>query len=321
MSLDRLARIDVDLLLAFNALLDESNVTRAARKLSIRQPALSARLTRLRAIFDDRLFIPAPSGRGVLPTPRALALQPLLSAVLAGLNEMVEAKDLFAPATSDRIFTIAMFENPATMLAPELALRMRAAAPHVRLSLVTPDEAGMAQHLETGEVDLFIGIRSKAHDSWLSRALFRTDFVTAQRKRHPRGGGALDLDQFCRFDHLLVSTDGGGFSGAVDDALSKLGRRRHVAMSVQNYGLTPAILAENDLLCTLPRRFLQRFTGSLDLFDPPLSLGTIELEAYWHPRFHDDAGHLWLRDQVFAIATAVRGEVLPRRTQPAREAG
>jgi hypothetical protein len=116
MSFERLAKLDIDLLLALDALLEESNVTRAAKRLSIQQSALSARLTRLRGVFDDRLFIPSPSGRGVLPTPRALALQPILAQALASLKQMVEPADRFEPATSDRTFTIALFENPAATL-------------------------------------------------------------------------------------------------------------------------------------------------------------------------------------------------------------
>ena len=302
MSLDRLAMLDIDLLLAFEALLEKSNVTRAARRLSIQQSALSARLTRLRAVFEDRLFIPSPSGRGVLPTPRALALQPALARVLVSLKELVEPGDRFDPAASDRTFTIALFENPAATLAPDLIARLSAAAPHVRLRLVMPDGLQMMDLLESGRVDIFIGLRSKAHDSWLSRRLFATEFVTAQRKHHARGQGPLDLDAFCSHDHLLVSTGGSGFAGYVDDALSVLGRHRRVAVSIQSYALAPIILAASDFLCTLPRRFLQRFTSTLDLFETPLELETVEFVAHWHPRSQDDAGHIWLREQLFAVA-------------------
>ena len=302
MSLDRLAMLDIDLLLALDALLEESNVTRAAKRLSIQQSALSARLTRLRAVFDDRLFIPSPSGRGVLPTPRALALQPILAKVLVSLKELVEPSGRFEPAASDRTFTIAFFENPAATLAPDLIARLRLAAPLVRLRLVMPNGPQMMELLESGKVDIFIGLRSKAHDSWLSRRLFVTDFVTAQRKHHVRGQGPLDLDQFCTHDHLLVSTEGSGFAGYVDDALSLLGRHRRVAISIQSYALAPIILAASDFLCTLPRRFLQRFTSTLDLFETPLELETVEFVAHWHPRSQNDAGHAWLREQLFIVA-------------------
>lgn len=302
MSLGRLAKLDIDLLLALDALLEESNVTRAAKRLSIQQSALSARLARLRGIFDDRLFIPSPSGRGVLPTPRALALQPILAQALTNLKAMVEPGDRFEPTTSDRTFTIALFENPAATLAPDLVARLRTAAPHVRLRLVMPNGPQMMDLLESGKVDIFIGPRSKAHDSWLSRRLFVTNFTTAQCKHHARGRGALNLDEFCAHDHLLVSTEGSGFAGYVDDALSLLGRRRRVAISIESYALAPIILAASDFLCTLPRRFLQRFTDTLDLFETPLTLETVEFVAHWHPRSHEDVGHAWLREQLFAVA-------------------
>ncbi|TCK31052.1 DNA-binding transcriptional LysR family regulator [Ancylobacter aquaticus] len=306
MALNALDGLDIDLLLAFEALLDEPNVTRAARRLAIRQPALSARLTRLRVLFDDRLFIPAPSGRGMIATPRALDLQPRLAAVLANLDAMMASTGAFEPATSTRVFTVALHENPAVMLVPDLVPRIRAAAPGVRLILTLPDKVHMPELMESGAVDLWIGVGSNAHDAWFSRKLFEDHFVTAQRKLHPRGRGELDRDTFCRLDHLLVSSEGNPFNGVIDDALLGLQRRRHVALSVQSYALAPMILATTDLLCTLPRRFLERYSETLDLFTPPLELQPAAVVALWHPRHQGDAGHGWLRAQLFEAAAATR---------------
>lgn len=297
-----LDRVDIDLLLAFEALLDERNVTRAARRLAIRQPALSARLTRLRVLFNDRLFIPSPSGRGMIATPRALDLQPLLAAALANLHAMMASTGAFEPATSTRVFTLALHENPAVILAPDLIPRIQAAAPGVRLILTLPDKIQMPELLESGAVDIWIGVGSSAHDAWLSRKLFEDQFVTAQRKLHPRGLGDLDLDAFCRLDHLLVSSEGNPFNGVVDDALQALDRRRRVAFSIQSYGLASTIIAASDLLCTLPRRFLERYSETLDLFTPPLELAPTTVVALWHPRYQGDAGHGWLRTQLFEVS-------------------
>lgn len=304
--MNQLARIDIDLLLALDALLAEPNVTRAAKQLRVQQPAMSARLTRLRAIFDDRLFIPAPNGRGMLPTPRALALQPMLSAVLGNLTAMMRTTGAFDATTSTRVFTLALHENPAVMLAPDLLPRIQAAAPGVRLVLVMPDKAQMPDLLESGKVDIYIGIGSHAHEAWLSRTLFEDEFVTAQRKRHPRGCGALDLADFCAQQHLLVSSEGSPFHGVVDDALAELDRQRRVAFSIQSYAVAPTIIAASDLLCTLPRRFLERYSGLLDLFTLPFSMKPAEVVALWHPRHHEDGGHVWLREQLFQVAAATR---------------
>jgi len=297
-------RIDVDLLTALDALLETRNVTRAAAKIGMSQPALSARLTRLREVFGDRLFLPAPNGRGVVPTPRAMALAPVVSSILDQMRAMLEPAG-FDPSTSTRTFTVALHENPAVMLSPDLVPRAQAEAPYLRLVLALPAKERMLDLLEQGDVDLFIGVRAQGDKVWLSRTLFEDRFATAQRKRHPRGPSALDLDAFCAASHLLVSSEGDSFSGMVDDALLGIGRKRRVSLSLQSYAVAPTIVATSDLLCTLPRRFLQRYTSTLDLFEPPIELPPVEVTAFWHARSQEDLGHQWLRSQLFAAATAI----------------
>ncbi|MBW8816579.1 MAG: LysR family transcriptional regulator, partial [Caulobacterales bacterium] len=138
MHLDQLRRLDADLLLALDALLTESNVTRAAQRLGVRQSAMSARLARLREVFEDRLFVPSPDGRGVVATPRALALQPVLAKVLGLIDEMLGPAVDFEPATTRRTFTVALHEIPAVMLAPDLVPRVAMGAPSARLVFVSP---------------------------------------------------------------------------------------------------------------------------------------------------------------------------------------
>jgi DNA-binding transcriptional LysR family regulator len=144
----------------------------------------------------------------------------------------------------------------------------------------------------------------------ISRTLFDEEWMTAQRRGHPRGTGPLTMDEFCAADHLLISAEGAEFKGMVDDALGRLGRQRRVSVSIQSYALAPLILANSDCLCTLPRRFLRRFEGALDLFTPPLDLGKFHLQALWHPRMQDDAPHRWLREQVFAAVAARPADLL-----------
>lgn len=303
--------LDINLLLTFDALLDSHNVTQAARRLGITQPALSGRLGRLRALFDDRLFVPGASGRGVVPTSRALELKPLVQEVVERLRALTTPAKAFDAAKSARTFVIAAYENPGAMLAPALVPRVRSLAPAIRLAFVLPKPAQIVSELESGKVDLFVGVgASRAHARrvegglLISRTLFKDDFLTAQRRGHPRGTGPLTLQGFCELDHLLVSNEGGGFSGLVDEALAREGGERHVAVSVQSYVLAPLVLAASDLVCTLPRRLLERFAGAVDVVPPPLELGHLELVAYWHERGHNDPGHQWLRQQVFAAARA-----------------
>ena len=114
----------------------------------------------------------------------------------------------------------------------------------------------------------------------------------------------MDLDTYCNLSHLIVSSEGGGFSGIVDELLASRGRERRVAASVQSYALAPLVVSASDLLCTLPRRLLSRFSTALDLFDPPFELLDYELSAFWHPRRQDDPAHIWLRDRIAEASRA-----------------
>jgi DNA-binding transcriptional LysR family regulator len=228
----------------------------------------------------------------------------MVTGVLERLSAMLTPA-AFDPVASTRAFTIALHENPAVMLCPDLVPRLQAAAPGVRLVLILPDKERMPELLERGEVDLYIGVRGRADKAWLSRMLFEDVFVVAQRKLHPRGPEAPDLDAFCEAAHLLVSSEGDPFFGLVDTALAEHSRRRHVAVSIESYAIAPTIIASSDLLCTLPRRFLQRYERTLDLMAPPIPLPPVEITAYWHPRLQDDLGHQWLRSQLFAAASAI----------------
>ena len=301
---ERLLEIDGSLLLTLDALLRDRNVTHAAARLGITQPALSARLMRLRRVFGDPLLTPAASGRGMTPTPHAAALQPELTKLIERLRDFTNAAQVFDPATSERVFRIAATDNPAAILAPDLIPHLHAVAPNIRVALVLPDKPRIAASLEEGEVDLYLGLAECVANGLIGRALFDEEFVTAQRRGHPRGKRPFDLDEFCSLDHLLISADGGNFTGMVDEALAGLGRERRVTVSVQSYALATLVLMNSDCICTLPRRFLQRFTSSLDLFEPPLELTRFQLSAFWHQRVSGDPAHGWLREQVFLTAKA-----------------
>jgi len=298
---DRLGELDVSLLMALDALLIERNVSRAAHRLGITQPALSGRLGRLRTLFDDQMFVPI-AGRGVAPTPRAAAVAEKLTKVLAQLRELVGPERAFSPQHDERTFIVAAYDNPAAMLAPDLLPAFKKSAPRVRLAFVLPNHETLAAALERGDIDLFVGVTKNNHPDLLSRTLFEEDWRTAQRREHPRGRAKLTLDEFCSLDHLLISAEGAEFTGMVDRELAKIGRERRVSISIQSYALAPLMIANSDCLCTLPRRFLERFQSTLDLFEPPLDLGRFNLQALWHRRMQDDASHRWIRERIFAAA-------------------
>lgn len=297
----KLSDFDIDLLLTLDALLKDQNVTHAATRLNITQSALSARLTRLRHLLNDPLFIPAASGRGMIPTPHAAALEVELGRLIERFDDFINTAHLFDPATSRRVFRIAATDNPAAILVPDLIPFLKTQAPGVQIAFTLPDKARITEHLEQGDIDLFIGTAEDGAPGLIGKALFSDDFMTAQRQGHPRGPEPISLDEFCAHDHLLISTSGGHFSGRIDAVLAELGRERRVSVSIQSYGLVPMVLTSTDCLCTLPRRFLERFSDVLDLCPPPFELPPFTINIFWHPRMRADPAHVWLRQQVTAM--------------------
>ncbi|MDR3462144.1 MAG: LysR family transcriptional regulator [Beijerinckiaceae bacterium] len=298
---------DTGLLLTLDALLKDQNVTHAAARLNITQSALSARLTRLRQLLNDPLFIPAASGRGMTPTPHANSLQPELTKLIDRLSDFINAAHLFEPQSSKRVFRIAATDNPAAILAPDLIPMIKAQAPHVKIAFTVPDKARIATHLEQGDVDLFIGTAEDGSNDLIATNLFQDEFVTAQRIGHPRGNQPITLDEYCSLDHLLISTSGGQFQGMIDAALAEQGRERSVSVSIQSYGLAPLVLSNSDCICTLPSRFLERFKAVLDIFAPPLVLSPFQMTLFWHPRMRTDPAHTWLRKLVVHATSRQRG--------------
>ncbi len=289
---------DTGLLLTLDALLRDQNVTHAAARLNITQSALSARLTRLRQLLNDPLFIPAASGRGMIPTPHASALQPELTKLIDRLIDFINTAHVFDPQSSKRVFRIAATDNPAAILAPDLIPMIKAKAPQVRIAFTLPDKARIAAHLEQGDVDLFVGAAEDGSNELIASTLFEDEFVTAQRVGHPRGDKPFTLDEYCSLDHLLISTSGGQFQGMIDAALAEVGRERSVSVSIQSYALAPLVLSNSDCICTLPSRFLARFKSVLEIHPPPLALSRFSMNLFWHPRMRTDPAHSWLRKQV-----------------------
>ena len=297
-----LRRIDLNLLVSLDALLAECNVTRAAERLHLSQPALSAQLGKLRHIFGDPLLLPAETGRGMTPTARALALGAPLRSALKDLEAVVCHQPSFDPFTDVRTFQIAANDNAMTVIGLPLIETLAAhAGPGVRIAFRTPEVALVASQMERGEVDLLIATERLVPGNMKTRPLIDGRFVMAQRKGHPRGTGPLDLDAYCTLQHVLVAEIGGRLSGYVDEALDKLGRRRNVVLSVEKFMLVPEILRNSDYVCTLPATLMTRFAGALDMFELPYDDKGFRLGMAWHPRNHADPAVSWLQELVLGL--------------------
>ena len=295
--------IDLNLLVSLDALLAESNVTRAAARLHLTQPAVSTQLARLRQVFGDPLLIPAENGRGMTRSARALELMEPLHDALKELEAVVRRRPAFDPHTDTRSFVIAANDNgTATLGLPLMENLPTLAGPGVRIAFVVADQPSLASRFERGEIDLLLGSERMVLPAMKARRMIDEHFVVVQRKGHPRGTAPLDLDAYCALDHVLVSTSGGSFHGFMDEHLEVLGRERHVALSVQTFTLVPELLAHTDYVATMPSRLAARYRDRLDIFELPFDARGFTLFAAWHPRDHADPASIWLRETLASIA-------------------
>lgn len=293
--------LDLNLLKAFDALLTERSVTRAATRLSLTQPAVSGMLTRLRDSFGDPLFVRAQ--RGVVPTARALGLAGPVRQVLAEIEAMLQPA-LFDPAKADFTFTLAATDYALrAIVAPFLTALRGRQAPGIRVAVRLIDDALVQHQLELGDVDLALMTPDAAPVDLRSYRLFDEEYVCLLRADHPAAAGDMTLDQFCALDHALVSYRGGSFSGVTDDALAALGRTRRVVLSVASFLILPEILRSSDLIAVVPKR-LTRHCDGLVVRKAPLAIPGFTKLAVWHERTHRDPGQRWVRDILFNACAA-----------------
>jgi DNA-binding transcriptional LysR family regulator len=252
-------RADLPLLISLDALLEDLNVTRAAKRLNLSQSTLSGQLARLRDLFADPLLIPAETGRGMVATEYALTLQPRLHRALLELQGAVAAGVDFDPATSQRSFVVAINDNAFSIIGLPVAQAILEQHGHgLRTSYVAPDMAVLSSRMERGEVDLYVGAARTLPDTLKQRPLVTDVFRMAQRKGHPRGTAPLDLATYCGLEHVLVSPDG-GFHSPIDDRLAELGTERRVVLTVPGYNQVALLLTGADSVVTLPSRLLNRY--------------------------------------------------------------
>lgn len=302
-----LAGVDLNLVLALDALLAERHVTRAAARLGITQSAASHALARLRDLLDDPLLVRGPRGT-MIPTPRATALAPAVHRILIELSAVLRGDASFDPATARRTFHIGTSDYVELVLMPRLVERINRVAPNVDLWLHTLVDHG-DEAVATGAIDVVIGPpRGNARPAGsYEKALFDESFTCIVRENHPLAEARFTLPRYCAAAHLLVAPRGtpGSF---VDEALAAVGRTRRIALAVPHFLVVPYLIASSDLVATLATRVAETFAGSLGLITvpPPLALPKFQIALAWHERNHDDQPHRWLREQILAVAAELR---------------
>ena len=300
-----LAGVDLNLVVALDALLAERHVTRAAARLGLTQSAASHALARLRDLFGDPLLLRGPGGT-MVATPLASRLAPQVRKVLDELAGVLRGES-FDPATARHAFHVGTGDYAEAVLLPQLAQRLGKLAPGIDLWIHTFPDWGDPE-LATGAVDLVIAPpRGKARAAGTyEKVLFDESFTCLLRAGHPYAKGKLTLARYCELSHLFVAPRGTP-GGVVDDALALAGRSRRVAIAVPHFLAVPGIVASTDLVATLPRRIADHHVDRRRIarLSPPVEIPRFQIALAWHERNHADARHRWLREQVQAVAAEV----------------
>ncbi len=292
-----LARYDLNLLVALDALLDERNVTHAGDRIGMSQSAMSGVLARLRHMFNDQLLVRV--GRNMERTPLAEELIEPLRECIRNVEGLLNSHLTFDFATDQRTFTIATSDYLSFLLLGPLIEALSEIAPGISLRVVQIDETRVEQLIE-GLIDFAI-MPSEISSALPSKKLFEDQWVCAVWKDNPDVGSELSLSQYTAIPHLVC---GQSSSGVADEHLAKLGIKRHIGASVQSFLLAPFVISGTRMVTLIHRRLGMRLSACADirLIEPPIDLPIIHENIFWNPRHTNNPPHVWMLGQILSAA-------------------
>ncbi|WP_434054817.1 MAG: LysR family transcriptional regulator [Roseibium sp.] len=293
--------VDLNLLVAFDALYKERSVTRAASRIALTQPTVSGMLKRLRDTFDDDLFV--RTSHGIVPTPRADAIAPRVADLLDDIGLLLSPDD-FDPASSAFTVRVCGSDYLLHTILDTFAESVLQTAPRARVSVLPRPAEGIARQLESGEIDLILSDRELTVPDLPARFLYRDDFVCLSSYADIADGDDISLDRFCEREHGFVDPTGGSFHGPIDDALEAVGRKRNMVLAVPGFAMLLQLMKSRPMLAFVPVRIAAAFDHGFSRVRTPLDLPHLEIVASWHPRMTRDPKHKWLRETLVSIANA-----------------
>lgn len=302
-----LRHFDLNLLLAFDVLMREMNVSRAAEKMFVTQSTMSHILNRLRQQLDDPILV--RTAGGMKPSERAMALVEPVRAILQDVERAIRPPAKFDPKTCRRRFVIHATDYIEVLLLPTLIARISALAPDIDIHFKRTGDAFPADALENGEMDVVLGFDAvlKPPGQFLRVRLFEDRMTCVVRADHPTVKDTLSLEEYVAMPHMLISRTG-THTGLVDERLAELGWERRVALVVSHFLSAPLIVAKTDMVLTFPYRMAEQFTcmAPLKIVAVPITLPAYELVMVWHPLNDKEPAHAWFRKQILAVCEAMR---------------
>ena len=294
--------IDLNLLVVFNQLLMDRRVSTTADKLGLSQPAVSNALKRLRTLLKDELFV--RTARGMEPTPYALNLVEPMGYALGTLQNALNQRDSFDPATSERTFTLGLTDIGEIYFMPTLMESLSRVAPRIKISTLRHNSGHLSEDMASGNVDIAVGLLPSLTTGFFQRRLFKQRYVCLFRQNHPRAHNPITLAQFKSLSHVGVTSANTGH-GEVVDWMERKGIQRHIQLHVPHFVAVGHILQSSDLIATVPERFAQKCAAPFQLETSPLpfKLPDIAINLFWHAKYNREPANMWLRQLMVDLFT------------------
>lgn len=293
--------VDLNLLVVFQHLYNARRVSRVAEALGVTQPAVSNALARLRKLFNDELFV--RTSRGMLPTPMAIELAEPVAAALDALHGVFNRQVAFDPATSQKAFQIAMTDIGEVHFLPRLMHALGEQAPGITVSTVRNTAINLQEEMAAGQVDLAVGHLPDLTSGFFQRRLFRQKYVCMFRPGHPLDqASGVSRDDFERAEQVVVVAAGTGH-GQVDEFMTRAHVHRNIRLRVPHFVALADILHATDLIATVTEKFAQRSAQHFGLryVDHPIDVPDIQINLFWHARFHQEPASQWMRTLLFDL--------------------
>jgi len=297
----RFKGLDLNLLVAFDALMVDRSVSRAAQRVNLSQPAMSNALSRLRAYFGDDLLI--AHNKRMYPTPFAETLIPQVQAALATMESVVATSRHFDPATSSRTFRVMTSDYIATAVLFPMITRLASAAPGVRVELLLPSQRRI-ELLDNGNIDLLITLEAYLTPELPSDFLLEDRYRLVGRADHPALVEGITLETMQAYEHVMVAIGEERLPSFGDAYLDRIGIQRRVAMTAPNFAMLPWLLQETDWLTLMQGRLahLMQRNFAIKIVPPPVPIPPLVEMAQYHVTRSNDPGLRWLIDTIRAQA-------------------
>lgn len=303
--MENIRKLDLNLLVVFDAIMRHHNVSRAAADLGLTQSAISNSLKRLRDSLGDPLFV--RESHGVAPTPFAERLIPFVASALQSVRQGLEEPRDFDPATARRTFNIVMTDIAEAVILPRVLDKCRTTAPDVSIRAMNLSINETPDALKSGAADIAIGFLPDFSGQFYQRFLFDTDYVCIAATDNPVARGRFTLDKYLAARHAVPEAQGTGHS-VVRETVERRGIELRIGARVPHFLSIPFVVASSDLIATIPRAFVTVLGASppVKTLPHPLDLPKVEIKLLWHERYHADTANQWLRNQLVTVFETVR---------------